>query len=78
MGEANQRGDFVQRRAAAVAKDRELDTLRRYAAMLACIVREQGRVRLNKRDLDALGSYALRVSRDGDVFMVTCEQPEAG
>lgn len=78
MGEANQRGDFNERRQQAVAKDRELATLRRYAAMLACIVREQGRVRLNRRDLESMGSYTLRVARDGDVFMVTCEPPGAG
>lgn len=79
MGEANQRGTFVERRQEALAKDRELDTLRKRHGLLACIVKQQGRVRVAKRDLDAMGGFALRIARDGDFFLLTCEDvPEAG
>ena len=76
MGEANQRGPFETRRMDALAKERELAELRRRMALFAAVVRREGRVRVTKREIDAIGvSYGMRIARDGDTFTVSWEEP---
>lgn len=74
MGEANQRGTFQQRREAAMAKDRELQSLRQRMGWLAAIVRREGRVRITKRELDAIGvAYRMSKHVDGETITLSWE-----
>lgn len=73
MGEANRRGTFVERRERALAQEREIKALRGLKDLFGAVLREQGRIRVSKRDLAAIGDYAIRVKQDDECFMLSFE-----
>ncbi len=74
MGEAKARGDFNARREQALAKDRELASLRQRMGWLAAIVRREGRVRITRREMEAIGvAYRMSKHVDGDTVTLTWE-----
>ena len=78
MGEANQRGDFNARREQALASEREVRSLRKRVVLLAAIVRREGRVRVTKAELDAIGvSYSMTQKVEGDTVTLTWNEPDA-
>ena len=79
MGEANERGTFEQRRAAALVAEREVRELRRRMGYLAAIVRREGRVRITKQELEAIGvAYTMKLHREGDTITLTWQDPAEG
>ena len=79
MGEANQRGDFNARRERALASEREVVSLRKRMGLLAAIVRREGRVRVTKAELDAIGvAYSMTQKVEGETITLTWNEPEAG
>lgn len=84
MGEAKNRGTFLERRQQAIAIEREVVQLRKVQALLIAHVRGQpgGTVTVPMADLEAMGETdGITYQREGDavrVTFVTARRPHVG